>query len=165
MSYFPFFLPLSCKHTPWVLDQSRKHKVSPYNLSVKAIIIRSFKLSHRGNMRSAFIRQMEHGCSWLQWALGYDTGLTLHEWSIEMAWIWVKILSYGCRVKMRMEGATPDRWRRWKMEMPSRVHRDGCRSMTKKRISSLRFPHGDLFRMSCCQECTLCPESRVVACG
>lgn len=35
----------------------------------------------------------------------------------------------------------------------------------KKRISSLRFPHGDLFRMSCCQECTLCPESRVVACG
>lgn len=72
--FFPFSPPFSCKHTPWVLDQSCEHKVPLHNLSLKAIIIRSFRLSHRGNMRSAFIRQMEHGCSGLQWALGYDTG-------------------------------------------------------------------------------------------
>lgn len=109
MSYFPFFYPLSHKHPPpWVLHQSCQHKVPLHNLSLKAIIIRSLRLSHRGNMRHAFIRQMERGCSGLQWALGYEGGVRLVEWSIEMAWIWVKIMSYGWRVKMRTQGATPE---------------------------------------------------------
>lgn len=56
-----FFSSRKC--TPRALDQSCKHQVSLPNLSLKAIIIRSLGLSHRGNMRSAFIRQMEHGWS------------------------------------------------------------------------------------------------------
>lgn len=63
----------SWKCTPWAFDQSCEHQVSPHNLSLKAIIIiRSLRLSHRGNMRSAFIRQMEHGWSGAQWASGYN---------------------------------------------------------------------------------------------
>lgn len=159
MSYFPFFYPLSHKRTPWVLDQSGQHKVPLHNLSLKAIIIRSLRLSHRGNMRPAFIRQMERGRSGLQWALGYEGGVRPVEWSIEMAWIWVKIMSYGWRVKMRMQGATPEAkgkdghakegQQRWIQAQDKN---------TSAYISSSHFLDYDLSRMCFCQECLLCPE-------
>lgn len=42
---FPSLLPISLEKrtTPWALDQSGEHQVSPHNLSLKGIIIRSFR--------------------------------------------------------------------------------------------------------------------------
>lgn len=74
-SFAPFFHFSYWKCTLWAFKKSCNYWVSPNKLSLKAtIIIRSLTPSQSGSVGSAFIRQMEHGCSRPQ-ASGYKVGL------------------------------------------------------------------------------------------
>lgn len=142
------FLFSSWKCTPWAFDQSCEHLVSPHNLSLKAIIIiRSLRLSHRGNMRSAFIRQMEHGWSGPQWASGYITVLYEMMWMIDRDNLNLGQDRVTClegwdvdRKESKTGGGRRDDRCQCRTEMPKRVNKDEYWCTTKNIFKWTIFP-------------------------
>lgn len=118
--------------TPWALDQSCEHQVSPHNLSLKAIIIiRSFRPSHGGKIWALLSLDKWNADSQsykeLQaitggWGSAWGVCMKWCEWSIETTRIWVEIVScartgwYEDEKKAAKDRSRKERWWRAKKE-------------------------------------------------
>ena len=143
-------------------------RVSPHNLSLKAIIIRSLRPSHRGNMGSAFIRQMERGWSRPQCPPGNNTGGWRGGGLYEVVRMIDRddldlIMSYGPRGEMRMRSSNIWIQERGEMTVEGCGAKDGKHRCILVHWKYIFFSSFDLFRMNYCQEHSPCHARRLAA--